>query len=157
MLKFFKKQKSQFVIPCSGKLLNIEDVPDIAFSNKGLGDGFAIELTEKTIVSPFDGVVQSIFPTGHAFGIVSDKGYEILIHLGLDTVELKGDGFEALVNQGQRVKKGEVICNVDIQLLKQHDKCLISPIVFTGGNKFILNKEYGELVESNEEQVFTII
>lgn len=157
MFKFLNKNKSKFSIPCTGKLVRLEDVDDVAFSGKCLGDGFAIELTDKKVVSPVDGEIVSLFPTGHAYGILSEKGDEILIHLGIDTVELNGEGFESNVVQGQKVKKGDLLCNVDLEILKSNNKPLTSPIIFTNGSKFNIKKEYGQHVEINEESVVEVV
>ena len=157
MFKFFSKNKSKFNIPCTGKLIKLENVDDAVFSSKCLGDGFAIELTDKKVVSPVDGEIVSLFPTGHAYGILSDKGDEILIHLGIDTVELNGEGFESNVVQGQRIKKGDLLCNVDLEVLKNNNKLLTSPIIFTSGSEFSIKKEYGQLVQINEENIVEVL
>ncbi len=87
--------KDKFVSPIEGKILPITDVPDEVFSQKMMGDGFAIEPKNGTVVSPVDGVITTVFPTKHAIGITAENGLELLIHFGIDTVNLKGEGLEA--------------------------------------------------------------
>ena len=97
----------------------MEQVPDPAFSQKMMGDGFAIEPTEGVVQSPVDGIVEVVFPTGHAVGLRSDDGSEILIHLGIDTVELNGKGFEVSVKQGDRVKSRRCSCKSRSRLCEE--------------------------------------
>src|SRR5699024_10059327 len=95
-----------FSAPMTGKRIALEDVPDKVFSEKMMGDGFAIEPQDGRLVSPVDGKILNIFPTKHAIGIVDDLGHEILIHIGLDTVQLKGQGFTVKVAEGDLIEKG---------------------------------------------------
>ena len=92
-----------------------------------MGDGFAIIPSDGTIVSPVDGTIVNFFPTKHAFGILSDSGREILIHVGIDTVKLEGKGFEALVAQDDRVEKGQPLLKVDLTILRKHATSIITP------------------------------
>lgn len=96
-----------------------------------MGDGFAIMPTDGTVVSPVDGKIINVFPTKHAIGIESKNGREILIHFGIDTVKLNGQGFEALVSQGDEVKKGQPILKVDLQYVENNAPSIITPIIFT--------------------------
>lgn len=123
--------KDSFVSPLSGKLLDMSDVPDEVFSKKMMGDGFAIEPENGEVVSPVDGKVTTIFPTKHAIGIVADNGREILIHFGIDTVNLKGEGLEVLVKQGNTIKMGQPILSVDINKVKDKVPSIITPVIFT--------------------------
>lgn len=120
-----------FVAPLDGKIINLADVPDEVFAQKLMGDGFAIEPSSGNVYSPVNGVITTVFPTKHAIGITADNGREILIHFGLDTVTLKGEGFEALVNQGDKVKANQPILKVDIHNIKSKVPSLITPIIFT--------------------------
>lgn len=95
------------------------------------GFRFAIDPTDGTVVSPVDGKVANLFHTKHAMGIVSDRGREILIHVGIDTVKLNGEGFEALVAEGDNVKKGQPLLKVDLDSVKKRAPSVITPIVFT--------------------------
>ncbi|MEW9667876.1 glucose-specific PTS transporter subunit IIBC [Ammoniphilus sp. 3BR4] len=128
------------VSPLQGTVLPIDEVPDQVFSQRMMGDGFAILPSEGTVVSPVDGRIVNVFPTKHAIGIVSDKGREILIHFGIDTVKLKGEGFEALVSQDDQVKRGQPLLKVDLEAVKSKVPSIITPIVFT-------NLREGEYIE----------
>ena len=110
---FNRKKKEEFISPMKGKLLSMEQVPDPAFAQKIMGDGVAIELTGKEVVAPFSGTVAAAFPTGHAFGIRTGDGMEILLHIGIDTVNLEGRGFEVAVRAGDTVKQGDLLVKVD--------------------------------------------
>lgn len=120
-----------FASPISGKLLALEDVPDEVFSKKMLGDGFAIEPISGEVVSPVNGKIEAFFPTKHAIGIIADNGSEILIHFGIDTVNLNGEGFEALVKQGDTVEIGQPILCVNLSKVKNEATSAITAIVFT--------------------------
>lgn len=117
--------------PLTGEVLPLSEVPDQVFSQKMMGDGFAIMPTEGTVVSPVDGKIVNVFPTKHAIGIESKNGREILIHFGIDTVKLNGQGFEALVSQGDEVKKGQPLLKVDLEYVKNNAPSIITPIIFT--------------------------
>lgn len=130
--------KEVFVSPMKGKVMNLSEVKDKVFSEGIMGDGFAIELEDKDIVSPVDGKVAMTYPTKHAIGIKSDNGMEILIHIGMDTVELDGKGFELFVEDNQKIKKGQLLTRVDLDYIKEKGKSLVSPVVFTSGEKIKL-------------------
>lgn len=133
-----------FVSPLKGEIKPITEVPDQVFAGKMMGDGFAIVPTEGTVVSPVDGKIVNLFPTKHAIGILSDGGREILVHVGIDTVNLKGQGFETLVAENDRVKRGQPLLNIDLAYIKEHATSTITPIVFTNlaeGEKVILEKQ----------------
>ncbi len=131
----FKKSKQEeskgIVSPTNGELLEITKVPDEVFSTKMMGDGFAIKSTDGIIVSPVDGKVGVIFETKHAVIIESKEGKEVLIHLGIDTVNLKGEGFEVFVNVGDEVKAGDKLVKMDLTFIEANAKSSISPVIFT--------------------------
>ncbi|MBU8881383.1 glucose-specific PTS transporter subunit IIBC [Bacillus sp. FJAT-29790] len=142
-----------FVSPIKGEVLPITEVPDAVFSGKMMGDGFAILPSEGTIVSPVDGKIVNLFPTKHAIGILSDSGREILIHVGIDTVNLKGQGFEALVVENEHVKAGDPLLKVDLDFIRGNAPSVITPIVFTNlqqGEMIVINKPGSvELIEKD--------
>ncbi|WP_273131309.1 glucose-specific PTS transporter subunit IIBC [Bacillus weihaiensis] len=120
-----------FVSPLTGEIKPITEVPDQVFSGKMMGDGFAILPTEGTIVSPVNGKILNVFPTKHAIGIQSEGGKEILIHVGIDTVNLKGEGFETFVQEGDVVEQGQKLLEVDLDFVKKNAPSIMTPIVFT--------------------------
>ncbi len=103
----------------NGVKKNLEDVNDEAFSQKMLGDGIAIIPHDGQVVAPIDSEVTMLFPTCHAIGLKTQEGLEILIHIGIDTVEMNGDGFEAFVKQGDKVKQGQVLIQFDLTKIKK--------------------------------------
>lgn len=136
MLKklFSKKIETRAVeiySPLDGEAIPLEEVPDPVFAQKMMGDGLAIIPKNGNVVSPINGKVVQIFPTKHAVGLVSEEGLEILIHIGLETVELNGEGFEVEVNAGETVKVGDPLINVDLDYLEQKHKEIVTPIIIT--------------------------
>ena len=118
--------------PLSGKVLHISKTPDDVFAEKMLGDGVSIEPSEGVVYSPVDGEITQIFlPSKHAIGITSKDGLEILIHIGLDTVKMNGEGFEALIKQGDQVKEGQELIRFDIEKIKEKAKSTITPVIVT--------------------------
>lgn len=130
MFGLFKKE-GILVAPVSGKTVDITTVPDAVFAEKMAGDGLAIDPTGDTIVAPADGELTMLFGTKHAFGMTLDKGVQILVHIGLDTVSLNGEGFTALKNQGDMVKKGDPIVKIDREFILSKGLSLITPVIFT--------------------------
>jgi beta-glucoside PTS system EIICBA component len=117
--------------PLNGKIIKLEDISDTAFASGVLGKGVAIEPTEGKVISPVSGTISALFPTKHAIGITSDNGAEILIHVGLDTVQLEGKYFETFVQQGDRVEKGQELLAFDIDKIKQAGYPVTTPVVIT--------------------------
>ncbi|WP_404350174.1 glucose-specific PTS transporter subunit IIBC [Sutcliffiella horikoshii] len=134
------------VMPMTGKLLPISEVPDKIFSQKMMGDGFAIEPTDGKVVSPVAGKIVNLFPTKHAIGIETADGREVLVHVGIDTVNLKGKGFESLIEQGDTVEQGQALLNVDLRIVSEEATSIITPIIFT-------NLAAGEAVEIKDGSV----
>ncbi|MCK1992210.1 PTS glucose transporter subunit IIA [Peribacillus muralis] len=141
--KLFGKKETmeQLLAPINGQVIKIEDVPDPVFSGKLMGDGIAILPEEGLVVSPVEAEVIQVFHTKHALGLRTKSGIELLIHIGLDTVNLKGEGFELHVAEGQHVKAGDKLVTFDIEFLKANAPSIITPIVITNG----------ELVEKMEK------
>ncbi|MNW48881.1 PTS system glucose-specific EIICBA component [compost metagenome] len=123
--------KEDIVMPVNGELMDISNVPDPVFSEKMTGDGFAILPHDGVICSPVYGKVFNVFPSKHAIGIMSDGGKEVLVHIGVNTVKLKGQGFNVLVQEGDLVAAGQPILEVDLDYVKEHAPSIISPIVFS--------------------------
>ena len=123
--------------PLKGEIMELKDVNDSAFSNEILGKGVAILPTEGKVVSPCDGVLTTLFPTGHALGITSDEGYEILIHVGIDTVQLDGKYFHKKAEQGTRVKKSDVLLEFDLEDIKKKGYSLETPIIITNSGSYL--------------------
>lgn len=120
--------------PVAGDVIDLAQVPDPAFSSGAMGPGLAVEPVEGVVRAPFDGVANVVFPTGHALGLTSDTGVELLIHVGMDTVNLEGRGFTSHVTQGQRVRKGEVLLEFDIDEIKAAGYSTIVPVIVTNGD-----------------------
>lgn len=146
----------EFLSPFKGKVYSIEDVPSETFSQRMMGDGFAIELDDTLVVAPFDGTIQVAFPTGHAVAIVSDSGVELLIHLGIDTYVVGEGVFKLLIEEGQKVTKGTPLVEVDLERLKANQACLISPLVFTSGQKVNLLKA-NQFVSALESSLIELV
>ncbi|AGB19880.1 PTS sugar transporter subunit IIA [Thermoanaerobacterium thermosaccharolyticum] len=159
MFNIFKmKFSSESIIsPFKGRLINIEDVPDPVFSGKMVGDGVAVEPEEGIVYSPVNGEIIQLFPTKHAVGIISSGGLEILIHIGMDTVEMKGDGFESFVEEGQKVKAGDKLIMFDIDKIKENHS-IISPVIITNMEAVdkIKKKESGTTVEGGKTEIMKI-
>lgn len=117
--------------PITGDAVEISEVPDEGFAGKMMGDGTGVTPTEAEIVAPEDGVVAFVFETKHALGFQTDSGLEMLLHIGIDTVALNGQGFEVFVKNGQSVKKGELLMKIDISYLTEHAPSLCSPVLCT--------------------------
>ncbi|WP_077601898.1 glucose-specific PTS transporter subunit IIBC [Oceanobacillus sojae] len=139
-----QEQHSSFVediaSPLSGKLIPITEVPDQLFAGRMMGDGFAVKPLDGLVVSPVNGKVTNVFPTKHAIGLESETGKEILIHIGINTVNLKGEGFEILVEEEEEVKAGQALLKADLEHIGEYAKSTISPIIFT-------NLETGQQIE----------
>ncbi|GAB5055584.1 MULTISPECIES: N-acetylglucosamine-specific PTS transporter subunit IIBC [Pediococcus] len=131
---------NEFYSVADGTYMNIEDVNDSTFSQKMLGDGFAIEPTSGTITSPVDGTVTTVFPTKHAIGFTTDSGLEILLHMGIDTVELKGKPFDVKVSDGQHINHGDLVTNVDLQAIKDAGKQTPMMVIITNMDAISLLK-----------------
>ncbi|WP_010651776.1 PTS system trehalose-specific EIIBC component [Oceanobacillus massiliensis] len=126
--------KEIILAPISGKVTPLENVADPTFSGKMMGDGLAIEPTDGEVISPVDGEVTLTFPTKHAIGLKAKSGIEVLIHIGLETVNMDGEGFEVHVKQGEQVKVGDPLVTFDLQLIKERASSHITPIIITNGD-----------------------
>ena len=158
MFNIFKKKKYVDIYsPINGRLLKIEDVPDPVFSQKMVGDGVALEPKEGIVYSPVNGTIIQLFPTKHALGIKTEEGLEVLIHIGMDTVEMKGNGFESFVSEGEKVKIGDKLIKFDMELVKKEHP-LTSPIIITNMDIVdkIVKESYGEEVKAGKTKIMRV-
>lgn len=139
MFNFFKKEEFKIVSPTDGTLIPLGEVPDQMFSQKMMGDGFAVIPAANTIVAPLSGTAESVFPTCHAVGIKTKDGIECIVHIGLDTVELNGDGFRPLVHQGDKVKAGQPIVEIERQKIEDKGYQTVTMVVFPAGYDHAFN------------------
>lgn len=155
MFKLFKKSYN-LVAPVSGRVINLSSVPDKVFAQRMAGDGVAIESTGDTIVAPADGMLTLIFRTNHAFGITLDNGIEVLVHIGLDTVELEGKGFERIAEQGASIKAGEPIIKLDRKFILSENRSLITPVLITNIDAVLsIEPLTGSEVTAGEDNILT--
>lgn len=143
MFSFLGKSKSIDVIaPVNGELKAIEEVNDPVFSEKMMGDGIAIQYMGGDVYAPVSGELTTvILPSAHAFGIRTKEGLEILVHVGLETVNLKGEEFQLLKNQGDVVQAGDKILHINEEALKAKGCDLITPIIVTNSNEFSIRNK----------------
>jgi len=139
--------EKKVIAPLSGKVIALSEVPDEVFSAKVLGDGAAIIPADGKILSPVDGEISTVSETLHAYGFTSDDGLEILVHVGIDSVALKGAGFTAHVKEGDRVKAGDLVAEVDLDVLKANNIPTITPVlVCDGADELVMTAAEGDVV-----------
>ncbi len=146
-----KQEEKDFISPMQGRLMQLTEVEDQVFSQGLMGDGFAVELKDGQVLAPFSGEVVMTFPTKHAYGLRREDGLEVLIHIGMDTVQLNGEGFESYVQQGDQVVQGQVLAKVDIDYVLSQGKSVVSPVVFTSGQHIECQ---GQDVQYKQENIF---
>jgi PTS system glucose-specific IIA component len=155
MFGLFKKNKEDKSIalksPVVGRCFDISEIPDEVFSSKMLGNGIGFESTEGVLYAPVDGEILQVFPTKHALILKSKEGIEILLHIGIDTVNMKGEGFETYVEKAQQVKAGDKLVSFDNDLIKAKAKSNLSVLVVTD-NELIESVEFnlGTVDKNNE-------
>ena len=143
--------------PVSGKIVAVEKVPDAVFSEKIVGDGLAIAPKGQLILAPIDGTIGKIFETNHAFSIESNQGLEIFVHFGIGTVELRGNGFKRLAEEGQEVKIGDPILEFDLDYLTEHADSLLTPVLIANMEDIQgLDKKQGN-VEAGKDIIFSVM
>lgn len=135
MFNIFNKKEEYLAAPFAGKVTELQQVPDDAFAQKMLGDGFAIIPEENIVKSPCAGEIVQIFSTGHAVGIQTKKGLEVLIHIGIDTVKLDGEGFEKLVKNGDMVEVGTPLIELDLEFITENAPSIATPVIITNMEK----------------------
>ncbi|NJE32413.1 PTS beta-glucoside transporter subunit EIIBCA [Lactobacillus agilis] len=129
-------QATKLVSPLAGQVLALTDVKDEVFSSGAMGQGLAIEPSAGTLYAPADGHVALVFPTGHAIGLNTDDGAEVLIHIGMDTVNLEGKGFETLVTKGQAIKAGDPLVKFDLDAIKAAGYEVTTPVIITNSKNY---------------------
>lgn len=144
------------VAPLEGEVVLMKDVPDKAFSDELMGKGIAIDPVDGIVVAPVNGKIVHIFDTKHAIAIETEKGVEILIHIGIDTVKMDGEGFESFVKDGDTITKGQKLVEFDLNLVKTKAKSQITSIIITNSNdmKFVTESKYGKI--KREEELLTV-
>ncbi|MGX6977694.1 beta-glucoside-specific PTS transporter subunit IIABC [Vagococcus elongatus] len=133
--------------PMTGKIIPLNQIKDEAFSSGALGLGVGIDPTDGKVTAPFDGTIMTLFPTKHAIGLVSDEGAEVLIHIGLDTVQLNGEFFTAHVAQGDRVSKGELLVEFDVKKIQEAGYSVQTPVIVTNKDDFL------DIIETSESNI----
>ena len=151
---FWKKKNNGTILsPCCGQVIKLTDVPDPVFSEKILGDGVCIIPENGEFFSPVDGKIVQVFETKHAYSITSDDGIDVLVHIGLNTVELKGQGFSSNVKDGDIVKKGDKIADVNLEYIADMGYQLYTPVIITNMSE-VKNMTVNEKkVEKGEELI----
>jgi len=146
--------KIDVLAPLDGKVVELENVPDEVFAQKMAGDGVAIDPSGEVAVAPISGTLAVLFPGGHAFGISTEDGVELIVHIGLDTVELKGQGFQNIATQGQAVQAGTPIVRFDRATVERLGKAMISPVV-SSGSGIIVHRASGT-VRAGHDVLFVL-
>lgn len=150
----FLKKDYELLAPVSGDIMNISKVPDAVFSEKMAGNGIAINSTGDTFVAPADGNLTLVFNTNHAFAMTLKNGAEVLVHIGIDTIELNGEGFERLATEGADVKVGTPIIKINRKLIEDKGFSLITPVLIANSDsiKEMTVVNHG-LVEAGKDKV----
>lgn len=135
---FFKKKPKEITVnnPITGEIISLDKVEDPAFAEGMLGPGIGIKPSNGEVLSPFDGEVDTIFPTKHAIGLRSKDGAEVLIHIGLDTVNLEGKYFESFVEKGEKIKTGQKLVSFDIEEIEKAGYSVVTPVIVSNFNDF---------------------
>lgn len=148
------KRPYHLISPFDGITYDLADVPDEVFSKRLAGDGIAILPKSNIVRAPCDGLLSLVFKTNHAFGITTDKNIDIIVHIGLDTVELKGEGFEALVEEGTFVKAGTPIIKYNKEFIESKKMSLLSPVLITNLDSISKIKVYTNIkVEAGKTDI----
>lgn len=149
-----KLKKDIVYSPIKGEVKPLSEIKDDAFASGVIGKGVVIVPKEGKVVAPFDGTIVTLFPTKHAIGIVSDSGCELLVHIGLDTVQLEGKYFESFVKQGDKVKKGQTLVTFDMEKISNEGYCLETPVLVTNYSDYIdVIENTSKSINSNQELI----
>ncbi len=151
MFRIFKKESTNICSPVKGTCIPITEVKDQVFSSKMMGDGFAVIPEKNVVCSPIDGEITMAADTKHAVGMRRKDGLEILLHVGLDTVNLNGQGLKLLVKSGARVKAGDALIEYDAEYMEKQGIDMTTMVIFTSGfDQEVHLKQYGQTVETGE-------
>ena len=142
--------------PVSGQIVEIEQVPDVVFAEKIVGDGIAILPTGDTMHAPIDGVIGKIFETNHAFSIESEDGLELFVHFGIGTVELQGNGFKRLAEEGQKVAMGEPIVEFDLEYITNQVDSILTPVVLANMEDIRAIRKFDGKITAGQDAVFNV-
>lgn len=154
MFKLLKRKKEiHLYAPVDGHMISLEEVPDKVFASRMIGEGIAFEVDSSVVCAPCDGEITFIPTTLHAFGIKAYNGAEILVHIGLDTVNFHGEGFQKLVNRGDKVVKGASIIEINQLFMKEKQANLITPMVITNSSHYNIEMKFHQQVKSGESEV----
>ncbi|NJP38823.1 PTS sugar transporter subunit IIA [Alkalicoccus luteus] len=149
--------KDVLVSPADGEVVALSEVPDPTFAEKMMGDGVAVKPSSGKIVSPVTGEIMQLFPTKHAVGIKTVNGVEILLHIGIETVNMQGEGFKAHVGEGDKVSAGDTLIEFDLDLVNEKAESTITPVIITNGDAVAsMDKVEGEKVIAGETTILTI-
>ncbi|WP_181347511.1 PTS glucose transporter subunit IIA [Thalassobacillus sp. CUG 92003] len=151
-----KETTTTVLAPVTGERIALDDVPDPVFSQKMMGEGLAIKPATGEAVAPVDGEVTQLFPTKHAVGLETKTGIEILVHVGLETVSMDGEGFQSNVEQGDRVKAGDKLMPFDIDLINEKASSTITPVIVTNSDQFTVDLLEADHVEAGVSEVMYI-
>ena len=153
MFGLFKIKKQILVSPADGDIVDLTKVPDEVFSEKMAGDGIAIIPRSNTFVAPVAGTITKIFSTNHAFSIKTKSGLEVLVHIGLDTVALNGEGFKRLAKEGDTVSVGKAIISADLEFILSKGKKIITPIVVNHEKELVIKSDKVRTIREGENLI----
>jgi PTS system, glucose subfamily, IIA component len=157
MFGLFKKKKNSFLSPMTGKSVSIKEVPDETFSSEMLGKGVAIIPSDGLVTSPTSGKVSMVFETLHAISILADTGEEILIHIGLDTVKMNGDGFSSYVKVGDIVKPKDPLIKADLEKIKSAGFNPITIMLICNSTEFKSVESVTNIPVTNDSEILVVI
>lgn len=153
MLNPFKRKNESVFSPASGRIVSLDEVPDPVFAKRSVGNGFAVLPTSGFFRSPVDGELVLVAKTLHAFAVRTPDGAEILVHIGIDTVMLKGEGFASHRQVGETVARGDLIVSCDLDEIQTKVPSMMTPVLLTNGAKFSMSPPD---LQANGESVITV-